>query len=291
MQQADIGILGGSGFYNMSCIKNPRITKMTTPFGDPSGDVLLGEINNTPVAFIARHGHGHHLNPSEVNYRGNLFAMKLLRVEQIISVSAVGSLKEELKPTDLVIPEQYVDNTFKRDKTFFENGLAAHVSMGEPTCFLLAELAEKSARQLNLVVHKGGIYYNMEGPQFSTQAESHTYRQLGYDIIGMTQAVEAKLAKELEMCFLPLAFVTDYDCWHHEAEAVSVEVIAQNFSKNSKSAVQLVEALVKAMPSQPRVCDCGTSLENNIITDPAVISSETYHKLEPVVGKYIKKNG
>lgn len=291
MQQVKIGILGGSGFYNMDCIKNSRLTKMTTPFGEPSENVLVGEIGDTPVAFISRHGRGHRYNPSEVNYRANLFAMKMLKVEQVISVSAVGSLKEELKPTDLVIPDQYVDATFKRDKTFFEKGIAAHVPMDEPTCSRLARLAETAAKRLNLTVHTGGIYYNMEGPQFSTRAESHTYRKLGYDIIGMTQAVEAKLARELEICFLPLAFVTDYDCWHHEVEAVSVEIIIKNFAKNSQNAARLVEALVHEMTSDDLECPCSNSLKNNIITDAEVIPEATYQKLEPVIGKYLKKNG
>jgi 5'-methylthioadenosine phosphorylase len=215
----------------------------------------------------------------------------MVGVEQLISVSAVGSLKEAMKPTDLVIPDQYVDSTFKRDKTFFEKGIAAHVPMDEPTCTRLAGLAESAANTLNLTVHNGGTYYNMEGPQFSSRAESQTYRKLGYDIIGMTQAVEAKLAKELEMCFLPLAFVTDYDCWHHDVEPVSVEIIIKNFAKNSQNAVKLVEVLAKGMTSRHGLCRCSNSLQNNIITDAEAIPEETYRKLEPVIGKYLKKNG
>ena len=286
---AEIGIIGGSGFYNMKSIENSYYIELKTPFGKPSEKILLGTINNRSVAFLSRHGIGHRFSPSEVNYRANLFAMKMLNVERLISISAVGSLKEELKPTDLVIPDQFFDNTFKRDKTFFENGIAAHVSMDEPTCSYLADIAYKTAKKIGIDAHKGGTYYNIEGPQFSSKAESITYKKLGFSIIGMTMAVESKLAKELEICFLPLAFVTDYDCWHHEEEAVSVEVIVKNFNKNNENAVILVETLINMIAKERVQCKCSESLENSIITNIDSISDEVLNKLEPVIGKYINK--
>ena len=287
MKNAEIGIIGGSGFYKIKGIKESQYIDLETPFGKPSEKILLGKINTKTVAFLSRHGVGHRFNPSAVNYRANIFAMKMLNVKRLISISAVGSLKEELKPTSLVIPDQFFDNTFKREKTFFENGIAAHVSMDEPTCPYLSDLAFQEAKKNGIEVHKGGTYYNIEGPQFSSKAESNTYRRLGFSIIGMTQAVESKLAKEAEMCFLSLAFVTDYDCWHHEAETVSVEVIVKNFNKNNKNATHLAESLITKIDKNRERCLCSHSVKNAIITDPELIPSDTLTRLKPVIGKYI----
>ena len=288
MEGAEIGIIGGSGFYEMPGLEDPRYFKLNTPFGPPSEKVLIGRIHGRPVAFLSRHGIGHRFSPSEVNYRANLYAMKLLKVERLISVTAVGSLKEELKPADLVIPDQYVDKTYKREKTYFEGGIVAHVSMAQPTCSHLTGVAETLSRRLGITVHRGGIYCNMEGPQFSTLGESLTHRQLGYSLIGMTQAVEAKLARELEMCFLPLAFVTDYDCWHQEAEPVTVEMVVANLSKNTGNARNLIRELIVNIPADRRACTCGQALAQSIITSPSMIPEKTFKKLEMIIGKYIK---
>lgn len=290
-EQAEIGIIGGSGFYQMKGIENSRYIDVDTPFGKPSEKVMVGTVSGKKCAFISRHGMGHRLNPSEVNYRANLFALKLLGVKTLISVAAVGSLKEEMKPMDLVIWDQYFDNTFKRDKTYFEKGIVAHVSMAEPTCLSLADLAFQKARKLGLDVHKGGTLFNMEGPQFSSRGESFTYRKLGYSIIGMTQAPESKLARELEMCFLPLSFVTDYDCWHEEEEPVTVDMVIAYLTKNVENAGKLLVALIGALDSEKPACACQESLKFSIVTRPEVVPEDTLKKLEPVIGKYFNNDG
>ncbi len=290
MEQVDIGIIGGSGFYQMKGIDESREIEVDTPFGKPSEKILLGKIHGKTIAFLSRHGIGHRLNPSEVNYRANLYAMKQLGVQKLFSVSAVGSLKEELKPMDLVIWDQYYDNTFKRQKTYFENGIVAHVSPAHPTCGCLSEFAYRQAKDVGITVHKGGTLFNMEGPQFSTIAESNAYRQLGFSIIGMTQAAEAKLARELEMCFIPLSFVTDYDCWHEAHENVSVEMVIQFLTKNVESAGQLIGRIADNIDNVELDCQCGSSLEYAIMTRHDLIPEETYKKLELIVGKYVKPN-
>lgn len=283
--KAETGIIGGSGFYNMD-LKDPEYISMTTPFGEPSEKILTGTLNGHRIAFISRHGIGHRYNPSEVNYRANLYALKTLGVKNLISVTAVGSLKEELKPTDLVIPSQYFDNTFKREKTYFENGIVAHVSMAQPVCEDLCSKAFEIAKAEGLDVHKGGTYFNMEGPQFSSLSESLAYRQLGFDIIGMTQAIEAKLAKEMEFCFLPLAFVTDYDCWHEETASVTVDMVIEYLNKNVNNANILIKKLVEVMGSQE--CKCDGTLENAIMTRHDLIPEEIKEKLGPIITKYVK---
>lgn len=288
-EYAEIGIIGGSGFYQMNGVEDSHYIEMDTPFGKPSERVLLGKIHGKSFAFISRHGIGHRLNPSEVNYRANLFALKQLGVNKLLSVAAVGSLKQELKPMDLVIWDQYFDNTFSRAKTYFEEGIVAHVSMAEPTCHCLANLAFKKAQSLGLDVHQGGTLFNMEGPQFSCKGESFIYRKLGLDIIGMTQVPECKLARELEMCFVPLAFVTDYDCWHEETEAVTVEMVIAYLNKNVANATQLVQEIIAALDKEKPACSCHESLKYALITNPGTIRAETYKKLEPVIGKYIKQ--
>lgn len=289
MENIEIGIIGGSGFYKMMNLKDPNYIELDTPFGKPSEKILIGSFRGHSIAFLSRHGIGHRLNPSQVNYRANLFVMKMLNVKRIISITAVGSLKEEIEPCDLVIPDQFFDNTFKREKTFFDHGVIAHVSMAEPICPYMADLAFKEAKKMGINVHKGGTYFNMEGPQFSSKAESNTYRKLGFDIIGMTQAVEAKLAKELEICFLSLAFVTDYDCWHQEVESVTVEMVVKNLNENTKNANRLIECIIENIDKDRSSCKCENSLEDSIISDPGFIPLEIYKKLEPIICKYIKK--
>ena len=289
MENVEIGIIGGSGFYKMMNLKNPDYIELNTPFGKPSEKILIGSFKGHSIAFLSRHGIGHRFNPSHVNYRANLFAMKMLNAQRIISITAVGSLKEEIEPCDLVIPDQFFDNTFKREKTFFDHGVIAHVSMAEPICPYMADLAFNKAKEIGVNVHKGGTYFNMEGPQFSSKAESNAYRKLGFDIIGMTQAVEAKLAKELEICFLSLAFVTDYDCWHQEVESVTVEMVVKNLNENTKNANRLIECIIKNIDKDRSSCKCENSLENAIISDPGLIPIEIYKKLELIIGKYIKQ--
>lgn len=287
LANAEIGVIGGSGFYGMSQVKKPSYWEMKTPFGRPTEKILLGEIMGHSVAFLSRHGIGHCYNPSEVNYRANLYAMKLLNVEKLISVTAVGSLKEELPPTSLVIPDQYIDFTRKRETTFFENGIVAHVSMADPTCPCLSQMACDIAGDIGLEVHLGGVYLNIEGPQFSTRAESELYRCFGCSVIGMTQAIESKLARELEMCFLPLCFVTDFDCWHQETESVSVDMLVGNLKKNADNASKLISLIVEASNRNVGECRCKNSLKDAFITDVNVIPPEAKRKLEPLIKKYV----
>ena len=288
MEYAEVGIIGGSGFYDLEGLEGAHSVRLRTPFGAPSEKLMLGKIHGRSVAFLSRHGHGHRLSPSEVNYQANLYAMKMLKVEHLFSITAVGSLKEELKPGELVIPDQYVDQTFKREKTFFNDGIVAHVSFGDPTCPTLGRLAERLASETGLPVHRGGTYCNMEGPQFSSRAESLANRQLGHSLIGMTQAVEAKLARELEMCFLPLAFVTDYDCWHQSEESVTVEMVIANLKKGVELIKKLLPLIIAALPPQRDGCACAGALAASIITAPAMIPEKTYKRLELIIGKYIQ---
>lgn len=281
-------IIGGSGFYQMDGLSETETLESSTPFGEPSEKILTGTLENHPVAFLARHGLGHRINPSQVNYRANLFALKELGVSNLISVTAVGSLREEVHPTDLVIPDQYFDGTYKREKTFFENGIAVHVSMARPTCPRLADLAAQNAQKLGITTHAGGTYYNMEGPQFSSIAESETYRRMKFSVIGMTQAVEAKLARELEMCFLPLAFVTDYDCWHSTHHEVSVDMVVRNLQKNNIHAKKLIQSIVNDLNfGEKEPCSCSQALQDAIITDPDHISPQVRRRLKPIIDKYL----
>jgi 5'-methylthioadenosine phosphorylase len=288
MEYAEIGIIGGSGFYDLEGLTEAHTVRLKTPFGAPSEKIMLGKLQGRSVAFLSRHGHGHYINPSEVNYRANLYAMKMLQVEYLLSITAVGSLKEELQPGELVIPDQYFDMTFKREKTFFENGIVAHVSLADPTCRSLGQMACRLAKESGLPAHLGGTYCNMEGPQFSSRAESLAYRQLGFSLIGMTQAVEAKLARELEMCFLPLALVTDYDCWHQSGESVTVEMVIANLDKAVAGVKKLLPLIIGALPEKREPCACSSALATSIITAPPLIPEKTYKKLELIIGKYIK---
>lgn len=286
-KNTEIAIIGGSGFYDLDSIKNQDCISIKTPYGLPSDKIITGEISGVSIAFLPRHARGHKLNPSEVNYRANLYALKKLGITKVISSTAVGSLREEIEPTDMVIPDQYFDNTFKRDKTYFENGIVAHVSMANPICPFHSELAKEVALEVGIKTHMGGTYFNMEGPQFSSKGESEVYKRLGFSIIGMTQAIEAKLAKELEMCFIPLAFVTDYDCWHPGHDSVSVEMVVGNLKRNRKNAIKLIKKLILRIKESVPTCSCNTSLQFSFVNDPKTLKKETVDRLGPVIEKYI----
>ncbi len=284
-----IGIIGGSGLYNLDAIENIKLEEIDTPYGKPSDKVVTGEIGGANVAFLARHGAGHRLNPSEVNYRANLYAMKVLGVNKLISSTAVGSLKENIKPTHLLIPDQYIDNTFKREKTYFEKGIVAHVSMANPVCPFYTRIAYDTAKEMGIESHFGGTYFNMEGPQFSSKSESEFYRRADCSVIGMTQALEAKFAKELEMCFVPLAFITDYDCWHPETAHVTAEMVVENLNKNILSGLKLIKKLITTINSTESNCQCNNSLEGALLTDLNNLQDDTLKRMKPVIEKYLNK--
>ena len=286
MENVRIGIIGGSGLYDMAEVVDRTEVTITTPFGDPSGPYVIGTLRGKRVAFLARHGAGHRLLPSELNFRANIFGMKTLGVEYILSASAVGSLKDELKPLDIVIPDQFIDRTKGRISTFFGQGLAAHVGFAHPFCSRLSTIAHQSGQKAGATVHKGGTYVCMEGPQFSTLAESKLYRSWGADIIGMTNLQEAKLAREAEICYTTLALVTDYDCWHPEHDSVTVEMIIHNLTQNAKTAQQVIANAVERLPIA-RTCECARALATAIITRKEAVSVYTRAKLLPIVGKYM----
>ena len=281
-----IGIIGGSGLYDMSELTDREERRVDTPFGEPSAPYVTGTLRGKRVAFLARHGPGHRLMPSELNYRANIFGLKKLGVEFILSASAVGSLKEEYKPLDLVIPDQFVDRTRGRISTFFGNGLVAHVGFAHPFCSRLGDLTYAAAQSTSATVHKGGAYVCMEGPQFSTLAESRLYRSWGMDIIGMTNLQEAKLAREAEICYATIALVTDYDCWHPEHDQVTVEMIIANLTQNARTAQQVIAAAVDRLPFE-RTCACATALQHAIITRPDAVPAGVRAMLAPIVGRYL----
>src|SRR5277367_3707572 len=270
LQEAEIGIIGGSGLYSMSGLTNTREQRITTPFGNPSDAFMLGNLAGRRVAFLSRHGRGHLLLPSELNFRANIFAMKMLGVERIFSVSAVGSLKEEHKPTDFIIPDQFIDRTFHRESTFFGHGIVGHIAFGDPVCSVVAKAIAAACESVGVVGKNGGTYVCMEGPQFSTRAESNLYRSWGADIIGMTNLQEAKLAREAEICYATMAMVTDYDCWHDGHDSVTVDQVVAVLHQNSANAAQAVRAAVAAMPGE-RNCPCATALQFAILTSPEAI--------------------
>jgi 5'-methylthioadenosine phosphorylase len=282
-----IGIIGGSGLYDMAELSDREERQVRTPFGEPSAPYVVGTLRGKRVAFLARHGLGHRLMPSELNFRANIFGFKTLGVEYILSASAVGSLKEDYKPLDLVIPDQFVDRTRGRISTFFGNGLVAHVGFAHPFCAILSDLAVRSAESAGATVHKGGTYVCMEGPQFSTLAESKLYRSWGMDIIGMTNLQEAKLAREAEICYTTIALVTDYDCWHPEHDQVTVEMIIANLTQNAKTAQAVIADAVGRLPFE-RTCECAAALKYAIITRPDAVPPDVRRTLEPLVGKYLR---
>ena len=286
MQQAEIGIIGGSGLYTMPGLSNPHQIEVDTPFGAPSDAFVAGELEGRQVVFLARHGRGHRLMPTELNFRANIFAMKKLGVERIISVSAVGSLKLEHKPTEFVIPDQFIDRTSQRPSTFFGEGIVGHVSFGDPICATVAKAIQHGAESAGVIAKQGGVYVCMEGPQFSTRAESNLYRSWGADVIGMTNLQEAKLAREAEICYATMAMVTDYDCWHDGHDAVTVEQVIAVLHQNSANAAKAVRTAGAAMPRE-RVCACATALKFAIITSPEAIPAATRTKLDLLLHKYI----
>ena len=287
MENVQIGIIGGSGLYDMAEVTDRTEVKLTTPFGEPSGPYLLGTLRGKRVAFLARHGAGHRLLPSELNFRANIFGMKMLGVEYILSASAVGSLKEEYKPLDIVIPDQFIDRTKGRISTFFGRGLAAHVGFAHPFCKILSAVVEHQRPGAGAVVHTGGTYVCMEGPQFSTLAESKLYRSWGADIIGMTNLQEAKLAREAEICYSTIALVTDYDCWHPDHDSVTVEMVIGNLMQNAKTAQHIIANAVDRLPYE-RSCECASALKYALITRPDAIPPQVRQDLAPLVGKYLQ---
>ena len=288
MEQIQIGIIGGSGLYDMAEVTDRKEVTLTTPFGDPSGPYVLGTLRGKRVAFLSRHGAGHRLSPSELNFRANIFGMKMLGVEFILSASAVGSLKQEYKPLDIVIPDQFIDRTRGRISTFFGRGLVAHVGFAHPFCKILSDVALTSGKAAGATIHKGGTYVCMEGPQFSTLAESKLYRSWGADIIGMTNLQEAKLAREAEICYTTIALVTDYDCWHPDHDSVTVEMIIANLMQNARTAQQIIAGAVDRLPFE-RTCECAAALKYALITRPEVIPEATARELAPIVGKYLQR--
>jgi 5'-methylthioadenosine phosphorylase len=283
--KAEIGIIGGSGLYSMPGFEQQEEAVIETPFGAPSDNYVLGTLAGRPVAFLARHGRGHRISPSELNFRANIYGMKRLGVERILSLSAVGSLKEEHRPLDFVIPDQFFDRTRGRISTFFGDGLVAHISFADPICPDLAAVVAQACRTAGLNAKRGGTYLCMEGPAFSTKAESNVYRSWGMDVIGMTNLQEAKLAREAEICYVTVAMVTDYDCWHPDHDAVTVNDIIANLVKNAENACAVVAAAVAAMPAA-RTCRCGSALAHAIITDRSLVPEATRKKLGILIEKY-----
>ncbi len=288
MQQAEIGIIGGSGLYSMPGLTDVCEVTMQTPFGEPSDAYVLGTLERRKVAFLARHGRGHRLLPTELNFRANIYGMKNLGVERILSVSAVGSLKEEHKPTDFVIPDQFIDRTFHRASTFFGHGIVAHVAFGDPTCPEVSSAIGRACKDIGVVGKTGGTYVCMEGPQFSTKAESNLYRSWGADVIGMTNLQEAKLAREAEICYATMAMVTDYDCWHPNHDSVTVDQIVKVLNTNAENAGRVVKQAVALMPRE-RKCKCGSALQYAILTDPAKVPAATRQKLSFLLDKYLNQ--
>lgn len=283
-----LGIIGGSGLYKMEAVRSLKEVSVKTPFGKPSDKFITGSLNGKEVVFLPRHGIGHRISPSEINYRANIYGMKKLGVERIISVAACGSLKGELKPLDFVIVDQFVDRTNQaREMSFFKNGVVAHIGFAQPVCSELNDIIYKAGQGLNLTIHKGGTYLNMEGPAFSTLAESNLYRSWGMDVIGMTNMAEAKLAREAEICYSTLAAVTDYDCWFPNHKSVTVDMIIANLIKNIENAKKIILAAIKIIPPE-RNCSCKDALKYAIVTDKKLINAKTKKDLKPIIGKYIK---
>jgi 5'-methylthioadenosine phosphorylase len=287
LQQAEIGIIGGSGLYHMPGFNDAREVRQQTPFGDPSDAYILGTLGDRKVAFLARHARGHKLLPSELNFRANIYGFKQLGVERIVSVSAVGSLKEEHKPLDFVIPDQFFDRTRHRIDTFFGDGIVAHVGFGDPVCGEMTKVIHGACSSAGVAGKLGGTYICMEGPQFSTKAESNIYRSWGADVIGMTNLQEAKLAREAEICYATIAMVTDFDCWHPHHDSVTVDQIVAVLTKNAENAAKVVKHTVSSMP-KTRSCKCGSALAHAILTDPTKIPAATKEKLRLILGKYVR---
>lgn len=291
MATAKIGIIGGSGLYQMPELTDIEEVRVDTPFGSPSDAFIMGTLEGVRVAFLPRHGRGHRLTPSELPFRANIYAMKLLGVERILSASAVGSLQEKYAPLDMVIPDQFFDRTRARahESTFFGEGIVAHITFAHPVCEELCDVVESACSVAEVKTHRGGTYICMEGPAFSTKAESNLYRLSGMDVIGMTNLQEAKLAREAEICYTTLALVTDYDCWHEDHDAVSVEAVVEYLNKNVRNAQLILREAVRQLAGKPQTCKCGSALKNAIFTAPSLWPDATKKKLEAIIGKYSDK--
>jgi len=283
---AEIGIIGGSGLYSMSGLTDSREVRVKTPFGDPSDAFIIGKVEGKLVAFLARHGRGHRLLPSELNFRANIYALKLLGVQRIISVSAVGSLQENMRPGEFLVPDQFFDRTKGRVSTFFGNGVVAHVTFDKPTCPQLSASLADACVSSAVPVHRRGIYVCMEGPQFSTLAEANFHRAMKFDVIGMTNVTEAKLAREAEICYSTIAMITDYDCWHPEHDTVTVATIVATLNQNATNAQNVLREAIKNLPAK-RNCKCAEALKHAIITDPKCIPTKTKKSLAAILGKYL----
>ena len=282
-----IGIIGGSGFYQMEGLTDIEEIEVETPFGKPSDVLILGNLDGKPVVFLPRHGVGHRILPSEINVRANIYALKSLGVEWLISVSAVGSLRQDIEPRHFVVPEQLYDHTKDRKSTFFGDGIAAHISLAHPFCSELSKFLSTGASENQAAVHNGGTYICIEGPAFSTQAESNVYRHLGFDIIGMTAAPEAKLAREAEICYAVLACSTDYDCWHPDHDNVTTEMILDNVRFNVETSKKIVRSTIAQIPDGKRTCACSTALQFALATDPNKITPAKRHQLKLLLDKYL----
>src|SRR5271165_147990 len=283
---AEIGVIGGSGLYAMSGLSDAREIRVKTPFGDPSDAIVVGTLEGKRVAFLARHGRGHRILPSELNFRANIYAMKLLGVERVISVSAVGSLQEELRPGEFLVPDQFFDSTKGRVSTFFGNGLVAHVTFDKPTCAQLSTVLADACVSSGVAVHRRGTYICMEGPQFSTLAEANFHRAMEFNVIGMTNVTEAKLAREAEICYSTIAMITDYDCWHPEHESVTASQIIATLNQNATNAQNVVREAIRTMPAE-RKCKCGSALAHSLITDFKLVPAKTKKNLAAIIGKYV----
>ena len=284
--RASIGIIGGSGLYTMSGLTDTREVRVKTPFGDPSDAIVLGTLEGKRVAFLARHGRGHRILPSEINYRANIYAMKLLGVERLISVSAVGSLKEDLRPGEFLVPDQFFDRTKNRASTFFGDGFVAHVAFAHPTCGQLSGVLADACVHEAVKVHRSGTYICIEGPQFSTLAEAEINRQLGFDVIGMTNLTEAKLAREAELCYATIAMITDYDCWHPDHESVTASQIIATLNQNAENAQKVLRTAVRELPAA-HSCKCATALQHALVTDLKIVPNATKKRLAAILGKYL----
>ncbi len=284
---AEIGMIGGSGLYSMRGLTETREIRVETPFGDPSDAMVVGMLEGKRVAFLARHGRGHRIMPSELNFRANIYAMKMLGVQRIISVSAVGSLQEDLRPGEFLVPDQFFDRTKGRVSTFFGNGIVAHVTFDKPTCGQLSGMLADACVSCGVPVHRKGTYVCMEGPQFSTMAEANFHRAMKFDVIGMTNATEAKLAREAEICYATIAMITDYDCWHPEHDSVTVATIIATLNQNAANAQNVLRETVKTIPGE-RSCKCGDALKHAIITDPKAVPVHAKKRLAAIIGKYLK---
>ena len=284
--KATIGIIGGSGLYAMPGLLDVRELRVKTPFGDPSEAIALGTLEGKRVAFLARHGRGHRILPSEINFRANIYALKDLGVERVISVSAVGSLQEDLRPGEFLVPDQFVDRTKARVSTFFGGGLVAHVAFDKPTCGQVSGVLADASVHCGVKVHRRGVYVCIEGPQFSTLAEAHVHRQLRFEVIGMTNVTEAKLAREAELCYSTIAMITDYDCWHPEHESVTATQIIRTLNQNAENAQRVLREAVRAMPPE-RHCKCGVALQHALVTDLKLVPEATKKRLRAILGKYV----